>query len=88
MLCPYTDESDVTEDGIDDELRDAQTRMTTLLKQNRLRSNALPQKINDFKLLVELRDLLRTPPVTGTLCTVDTAADDDVEVTKSCCTVM
>ena len=66
----------MTEDDIDNKLRDAQTRMATLLKQNRrLRSNALPQKINDFKRLVELRDLLTTPPVTGTLCTVDTGTD-------------
>ena len=79
-LRPYTDLDGVTEDEIDEELRDAQKRMTTLRKKNRVHSNALPKKINDLELLAELRDLLRIPPVTGTLCTVDT--------TKCCCTIM
>ena len=61
----------MTEDEIDEELRDAQKRMATLRKKNRpLRSNALPKKINDFQLLAELRDLLRNPPITGTLSNV------------------
>ena len=76
LLRPYAEVSGVTEDDIDDELRGAQKRMTALRKKRRLRSKALPQKINDFQQLVKLRDLLRTPPATRTEEVLESECDD------------
>ena len=72
----YNEVSGVTEDEIDDELRDAEERMTKLREKGRRGSNALTQKITNFKRLVELRDLLTTPPAPRTEEVLESECDD------------
>ena len=66
----------MTVDEIDDELRGAEERMTKLREKGRHGSNTLTEKITKFKRLVELRDLLTTPPAPRTEEVLESECDD------------
>ena len=58
LLLPYTEDSDVCEEDIDEELADAQDRIAKLRNKDRHKTPegiALRQKVNDFEHLVQLR---------------------------------
>lgn len=87
LLRPYAEDWAVAEDDIDDELRDAQERMTKLREKGR-HNKFLHQKITDFERLVELRDLLRNPPSVEGTEALGSKCDDvsraHTEVTGAC----